>query len=95
MKAGISTIQILTLSNIKGVGIKSIQKVGNYLFDCGKIIENMSEFANLLSVLKIKKKNSSTKGTSLITVEDLEEAENIAIKIKQHRKRRYWNNVLL
>lgn len=87
MKAGISTIQILTLSNIKGVGIKSIQKVGNYLFDCGKIIENMSEFANLLSVLKIKKKNSSTKGTSLITVEDLEEAENIAIKIKSASER--------
>lgn len=87
MKAGITTLQILTLSNIKGVGIKSIQKVGNYLFDCGKIIENKTEFANLLSVLKIKKKNSSAKGTSLITVEDLEEAENIAIKIKSVSER--------
>lgn len=87
MKAGITTLQILTLSNIKGVGIKSIQKIGNYLFDCGKIIENKTEFANLLSVLKIKKKNSSAKGTSLITVEDLEEAENIAIKIKSVSER--------
>lgn len=87
MKAGISTLQILTLSNIKGVGIKSIQKVGNYLFDCGKIIEDKTEFANLLSILKVKKKNASAKGTTFITVEDLQEAEDMAIKIKSASER--------
>lgn len=81
MKAGLSTLQILILSNIKGVGIKSILKVGNYLFDCGKIIESKTEFVNLLSELKIKKKNPTAKGTVFITVEDLEEAEDIAQKI--------------
>ena len=81
MKAGISTLQILTLSNIKGVGPKAILKVGNYLFDCNRTIDDYSDFVTVLDKLKIKKKNEDGKGTSLITSYDLKEAESIALRI--------------
>lgn len=81
MKAGISTHQILTLSNLKGVGPKAIMKVGNNLFDCNRIINNKSEFVTILDELKVKKKNLDGKGTTAITLSDLNEAENIAQRI--------------
>lgn len=81
MKAGISTLQILTLSNIKGVGPKAILKVGNYLFDCNRTIDDYSDFVTVLDKLKIKKKNEDGKGTSLITSYDLKEAESTALRI--------------
>lgn len=75
MKAGISTLQILTLSNLRGVGAKAIQKVGNYLYDCDRTLENNNDLVDLLSQLKIKKKNPNGKGTVSIVLSDLNEAE--------------------
>lgn len=75
MKAGISTLQILTLSNLRGVGAKAIQKVGNYLCGCDRTLENNNDLVDLLSQLKIKKKNPNGKGTVSIVLSDLNEAE--------------------
>lgn len=78
----LTTLQIITLKNISGVGVKSILKVG----DSVNKISSTEEFISTLKKCKIKKKDSISSSKVDISQHDLETAERQALKLIEENK---------
>lgn len=83
----LSTLQVLTLQNLDGVGKKSILKVGNYINDSGKTISCWEDIVPLLDLLKVKVKNDEKPGKIPVEVRHLQRAEIVAKRIIEESKR--------
>ncbi len=85
----LSTLQILTLLSLKGVGQKAILKVGNYLNDTDKKLTCWEDFVPILEQLKVKVKNEESSGKVPVSLHHLQEAEKIAKRIIEESERNH------
>ena len=77
----LNALQLLTLTNLVGVGNKSVLKVGNYLQENRLEIQSWADLVPILEFLKVKTKEEGVKGTVKIKEEHLLNAERIAKQI--------------
>lgn len=83
----LTTLQVLTLQYLEGVGKKSILKVGNYINDSGKTISCWEDFIPILDLLKVKVKNDKKPGKIPVEVRHLQRAETLAKRIIEESER--------
>lgn len=82
----LTTLQILTLLDLNGIGSKSILKIGNYLKEKNEDISGWEDIVPILADLKVKMQGEGTSDKIPISVEFLQHAEKNAQRIIKANK---------